>query len=179
LAISFDTAFGYLRRYLILLASSRIDARINVYVFDKLLNLPMSFFERMPTGRINAKIGQIWHIRAFLIGQVFGTMVDSVMLFVLLPILFALNWVLSLIVLLLALIIMGVYLVFLPALHRRHKVLVEAEQAMGSHQVETIYGIRTVKSLSLEGLKRHQRDLLVVNVVEAHQAFDRMANYPQ
>jgi subfamily B ATP-binding cassette protein HlyB/CyaB len=179
LAITFDTLFGYLRRYLVLLASSRIDARINVYVFDKLLNLPMSFFERMPTGRINAKIGQIWHIRQFLIGQVFGTMVDSIMLFVLLPILFALNWRLSLLVLVLALCIMGVYIVYLPALHRRHQAVVEAEQNMGAHQVETIYGIRTVKSLSLDGLKRHQRDLLVVKVVEAHQALDRLANMPQ
>ena len=179
LAITFDTAFGYLRRYLVMLASSRIDARINVYVFDRLLNLPMSFFERMPTGRINAKIGQIWHIRQFLIGQVFGTLVDSVMLLVLLPILFALNWQLTLLVLLLATGIMVIYILFLPALHRRHSVVIEAEQGMGAHQVETIYGIRTVKSLSLEGLKRQQRDLHVVKVVEAHQAFDRLANVPQ
>lgn len=177
--IAFDTIFGYLRRYLILVATSRVDARINLYVFDKLLNLPMSFFERMPTGMINSKIGQIWHIRQFLIGQVFGTLVDSVMLFVLLPILFVLNWELSLVVLALAFSILIVYALFLPALHRRHGVLITAEHQMGAHQVETIYGIRTVKSLSLEGLKRYQRDLRVAKVIEAHQEFDRLANIPQ
>src|SRR5215471_16063639 len=33
--ISFETMFGYLRRYLVWVATSRIDARINLYVFDK------------------------------------------------------------------------------------------------------------------------------------------------
>jgi subfamily B ATP-binding cassette protein HlyB/CyaB len=177
--ISFDTCFGYLRRYLILLASSRIDARINLYVFDKLLNLPMAFFERTPTGMISAKIGQIWHIRQFLVGQVFGTMLDCITLLVLLPVLFFLNWKLSCFVLLVAMAILGVYAVFLPALRRRHGDVTVAEQRMGSHQVETIYGIRTVKSLSLEGLKRYERDLRVAKVVEAHRNFDRLANVPQ
>jgi len=179
IVIAFDTAFGYLRRYLVLVLTSRIDARINQYVFDKLLNLPMSFFERTQTGMINAKIGQIWHIRQFLVSQLFGTLVDSVMLVVMLPILFLLNWELSLLVLALAFSILAVYVAFIPALHKRHRVLITAEQAMGAHQVETIHGIRTVKSLSLEGLKRHQRDLRVVKVIEAQQKFDRLANIPQ
>ncbi len=177
--IAFDTTFGYLRRYLVLLASSRIDARINLYVFDRLLDLPMSFFERMPTGTINAKIGQIWHIRAFLTVQVCGTLLDGITLFVLLPVLLFLNWKLSFFVLTVALAILGVYLVFLPPLRRLHGAVTVAEERMGAHQVESIYGIRTVKSLSLEGLKRHERDVRVAKVVEARRDFDRLANVPQ
>ncbi len=177
--ITFETIFGFLRRHLIWVATSRIDARINLYVFDKLLNLPMSFFERMPTGMINAKIGQIWHIREFLTGQLFGTLLDSITLFVLVPVLFLLSWKLASVVMVLALAILGVYVVFLPALRRRHAAVIIAEQNMASHQVETIHGIRTVKGLSLDGMKRRQRDERVAEVVEAHQAFDRLANIPQ
>ena len=75
--------------------------------------------------------------------------------------------------------ILGVYIAFLPALRRAHGAVTAAEQRMGAHQVETIYGIRTVKSLSLEGLKRYERDLRVAKAVEAHRAFDRLANMPQ
>jgi ATP-binding cassette subfamily B protein len=175
----FDTVFGYLRRYLVLIATSRIDARINLYVFDKLLNLPMSFFEETPTGVINGKIGHIWHIREFLVGQVFGVLLDCITLFILLPVLFILNWKLTFFVLVIAVLILGVYAAFLPALRVRYGAVTDAEQRMGSHQVETIYGIRTVKSLSLEGLKRHQRDLRVAKAVEAHRNFDRLANAPQ
>lgn len=177
--VAFETVFSYLRRHLIWVATSRIDGRINLYVFDKLLNLPMSFFERMPTGMINAKIGQIWHIREFLTGQLFGTLLDSVTLVVLIPILFLLNWKLACLVLLLALAVLGVYIAYLPALRRRHAAVIDAEQKMASHQVETIHGIRTVKSLSLEGLKRRQRDQRVAEVVETHQALDSLANFPQ
>jgi len=177
--IAFDTLFGYLRRYLIMIATSRIDARINLHVFDRLLDLPMPFFERTPTGIISGKISQIWHIRQFLIGQVFGTMLDGIMLFVLLPILFFLNWKLSIFVVLLAVSILGIYAAFLPSLRRAHGAVSTAEQRMGSHQIETIHGMRTVKSLSLEGLKRYERDLRVAKVVDAHRAFDRLANLPQ
>jgi ATP-binding cassette subfamily B protein len=177
--IVFETVFGFLRRQLIWVTTSRIDARINLHVFDKLLNLPMSFFERMPTGMINAKIGQIWHIREFLTTQLFGTLLDSVTLLVLVPVLFVLNWRLAFGVLILAFVMLGVYIVFLPGLRRRYGDVIVAEQSMASHQVESIYGIRTVKSLSLDGLKRYQRDLRVAEVIEKHQEFDRFANIPQ
>jgi ATP-binding cassette subfamily B protein len=177
--VGFETIFGYLRRYLIWLTTSRIDARINLHIFDKLLNLPMSYFESVATGMINAKIGQVWFIRQFLIQDLFGTVLDSVMLLVLVPVLVLLNWKLSIFVVVLAIAVLGVYVVFLPSLRRAYGVVIDAEQRMASHQVESIHGIRTVKSLSLEGLKRRQRDVYVAEVTEAHQAFDRLANIPQ
>jgi ATP-binding cassette subfamily B protein len=179
LMIGFEMVFGYLRRCLIWMATTRIDARMNLYVFDKLLNLPLSFFETWPTGLISAKISQIWHIRQFMSQGLFGTMLDSMTLFVLLPVLFFLNWKLAFIVLFLAFSVLAIYLAFLPALRKATGRVIWAEQKMWSHQVETIHGIRTVKSLSLDGLKRNQRDVRVAEVVEAHQGLDRLANIPQ
>jgi ATP-binding cassette, subfamily B, bacterial HlyB/CyaB len=176
---AFETVFGYVRRYLIWVTTSRIDARINLHIFDKLLNLPMSFFEHMPTGTINSKIGQVWYIRSFLTQELFGTVLDSITLVVLLPVLFFINWELACMVVAAALSILGMYIAFLPTLRRLHSVVIHAETLMAAHQVETIYGIRTVKSLTLDGLKRKQRDVHVAEVTEAHRAFDRVANFPQ
>jgi subfamily B ATP-binding cassette protein HlyB/CyaB len=178
-AVLFDTLFGYLRRQLTLVATARIDARINIYIFDKLLNLPMSFFERTPTGLVNGKIGQVWRIRDFLTRQLFGTLLDSAMLLVLVPVLFILNWKLAFGVVALASLMFVIYFIYLPGIRHRHGALINAEQAMGAHQVESIYGIRTIKSLCLDGLKRHQRDLRVAEVVKSHQDFDSYANIPQ
>lgn len=178
--IVFDTIFGYLRRELIWLTSSRIDARINVYIFDKLLNLPMSFFERNPTGMINAKLFQVWHLREFMTGALFGTLLDAtITLLVLVPLLFFLNWKLASGVIAVAVLMFVIYVVFLPALRERHRAVTMAEQSMSSHQVETIHGIKTVKSLALDGLKRQQRDIRVAEVAEAHQKFEHLANIPQ
>jgi ATP-binding cassette subfamily B protein len=174
----FETAFGYIRRFLILVATSRIDGRINLYTYDKLLNLRMSYFERVPTGRISGKLGQIWKVRGFLMQQVFGTLFDSLSLLILLPVLFYLNWKLSFYVIFIALLILAIYTAFLPSIGRLTGKLIEAEHEMGSQQIETIYGIKTIKSLSLEGLKRFQRDVRVANVVEAHQNLDRRSNWP-
>ena len=179
LMIGFETIFGYLRRSLVWITISRIDARFNLHVFDKLLNLPMSFFESMPTGMINAKINQIWHIRHFMSEELFGTVLDSFTLVILVPVLFLLNWKLAFFVLILAIVVLGVYIAFLPALRRATGKVITAEQEMWSHQVETIHGMRTVKSLCLDGLKRSQRDARVAEVIEKHQELDRLANIPQ
>jgi subfamily B ATP-binding cassette protein HlyB/CyaB len=177
--IGFETAFGYLRRRLTALAVTRIDACMLLHIYDKLLNLPLSFFERSSTGTINSKIAQVWHLREFLTQAVCGTLLDGVMLLVLMPVLFFLSWQLTLLVIALALAILGTYVVFLPALGRRYGAVVRAEQAMHSQQVETIYGIKTVKSLSLDGLKRAQRDQRVAEVAETRREMDFLANVPQ
>ncbi|NJL72546.1 MAG: peptidase domain-containing ABC transporter, partial [Candidatus Competibacteraceae bacterium] len=41
----FDGVFTYMRQYLMLFATNKIDARLAVRTFDHLLKLPMSFFE--------------------------------------------------------------------------------------------------------------------------------------
>ena len=178
-AILFETVFGFLRRQLSWLATSHIDGRLNIYIFDRLLNLPMSFFERMSTGLINGKIGQVWKVRNFLTEQLFGTLLDSVTLAVLVPVLFILNWKLSFFVVALAFLMFLVSFLSLPGLRVRHSKVIDAEQAMGAHQVESIYGIKTIKSLCLDGLKRYQRDIRVAEVVRSHQEFDRFANIPR
>ena len=57
--------------------------------------------------------------------------------------------------------------------------MVRAEQAKGSHLVETIYGIRTIKSLALEGRRRKEWDHHVAEAAAAHHALGLLANYPQ
>ena len=51
----------------------------------------MTFFENWPTGLISSKISQIWHIRQFMSHELFGTVLDTITLFILLPVLFLLN----------------------------------------------------------------------------------------
>ena len=83
--VVFDTLFGYLRRTLILTATARIDARLSTFVFGRLLNLAIDYFERTPTGVVTRDINEIWRIRNFLTGQLFGTVLDSLVLLIVLP----------------------------------------------------------------------------------------------
>ena len=177
--ILFETAFSWIRKRLTGLATARIDGRINIHILDKLLDLPLSFFERSTTGEIAGRVSQVFHIRQFLSEIVAGAIIDAVTLVVLMPLLFVLNWVLTLVVISLALLILLIYYLYLPALRVRHARLILAETSMGSHFVESIYGIKTVKSLALDGAKRRERDKLVANVIEARRDYDFLSLWPQ
>ncbi len=88
LLLAFEVVFFWLRRYLLLHLTTRIDVKLSTYVFDKVLNLPMDFFERTPVGKITHDVQQLWKIRTFLTGQLFGTILDSTTLLVFLPLMF-------------------------------------------------------------------------------------------
>jgi subfamily B ATP-binding cassette protein HlyB/CyaB len=175
----FETVLSYLRRVLTQVATTRIDGRLNLYIVERLLKLPMEYFEHNPTGRILGKLSDIWKIRNFLTGQLFGALLDAVPLLGLIPAMLILDWRLSLMAFALAGIVFMVVMVFLKPIARLHQRTVLAEQAKGSHLVETIYGIRTVKSLALEGRRRKEWDHHVAEATAARHALGLMANYPQ
>jgi ATP-binding cassette subfamily B protein len=175
----FEAVLTYLRRKLTQVATTRIDGRLNLYVVDKLLKLPMDYFERNPTGRTLNKIQQVWRIRNFLTGQLFGAFMDAVPLIGLVPAMLILEWHLSLIAFALAGIIFVIVMLFLKPISRKYYEVVIAEQAKGAHLVETIYGMRTIKSLALEGRRRREWDRRVAEATAAQHAFGLMTNYPQ
>jgi ATP-binding cassette subfamily B protein len=175
----FETILAFLRRVLTQVATTRIDGRLNLYIIEKLLKLPMDYFEHTPTGRTLGQLGEVWRIRNFLTGQLFGAFLDAVPLLGLIPAMLILEWRLALMAFALAGIIFLIVMVFLKPIGRLYGQVVKAEQAKGSHMVETIHGIRTIKSLSLEGRRRREWDRRVAAATEAQHRLGLLANYPQ
>jgi ATP-binding cassette subfamily B protein len=175
----FETVLMYLRRLLTQVATTRIDARLNLYIVEKLLKLPMDYFERQPTGLTLGKLGSVWKIRTFLTGQLFGAFLDAVPLIGLIPAMVILDWRLALMAFSLAGVIFVIVMVFLPPIARLHVESVRAEHAKGSHLVETLHGIKTIKSLALEGRRRKEWDIRVANATSTQHALGLMTNYPQ
>ena len=50
--LAFEAVFAWLRRILVLHITTRVDVKLSTYMFDKLLNLPIDFFERTQVGKI-------------------------------------------------------------------------------------------------------------------------------
>jgi subfamily B ATP-binding cassette protein HlyB/CyaB len=170
----FETVLGYLRRKLTLVATTRIDARLNLYVVERLLKLPLDYFESNPTGRTLAKVMSIWRIRGFLTGQLFGAFIEAVPLLGLIPAMLILEWRLSLMIFALAGIIFIIVMLYLKPIGVLYGRVVVAEQAKGSHLIETLYGIKTIKSLALEGRRRKEWDRRVAESTSAQHDLDRM-----
>ena len=68
---------------------ARVDARLNEYIYDRLLRLPIDFFERTQIGEVAHDMMEVYKIREFLTGQLFGTVLDSMMLLFFLPVMIA------------------------------------------------------------------------------------------
>ena len=179
LAIVFEMALSFLRRMFMEVMATRIDGRLNLYVMQKLLNLQVEFFERNPTGDILGRLGQIGKIRGFLTGQLFTTFIDLVMLLILAPILVILQWQLALVVFALAGMIFVIIYVFLKPMNALYGRVVAAEIEKNVYLTESIYGMRTIKSLAIEGRRRREWDNRVATAVAARHAYGLLANYPQ
>jgi subfamily B ATP-binding cassette protein HlyB/CyaB len=177
--IVFEMLLGYLRRRMMEVAATRIDGRFQLYVMDRLLRLPMGYFETTPVGRIAGKLGKIYYIRAFLTGELFETLLDSVTLLGLIPALFILNWVLAIWVVALGLSIYLIVFVFMRPLTRLHRKYIDAEIKKNIFLIETLSGMRTIKSLVLEGRRRLGWDASVAEVVATKHAYGLYKNYPQ
>ncbi len=174
-----EMIIGHMRRYLVQVATTRIDGRLNIYILDKLLKLPLDYFENNPSGEVLSKLHNIWQIRYFLTGQLFGTFLDAVPLLGLIPVMLIIEWHLALIAFALAALIFVVVLLYLPPLARAHRKVVVAEHAKTAHLVETLHGMRTIKSLSLEGRRRREWDRKVAEAAIARHEMGLIANWPQ
>src|ERR1700736_547798 len=150
----FEAFLGYARRLIVLVVGTRLDAKLNLHVFNRLLRLPLDYFERHPAGETMHKIAEVYKIREFLTGKLLTTFLDMMTLVVLLPFLFFLNAFLALLVLACAALIVLVILAFLRPLQRVFNKVIVAEAEKAAALGETIFGVKTVKSLALEPQRR-------------------------
>jgi ATP-binding cassette subfamily B protein len=177
--VLFETLFGYLRRTLILVATARIDARLSTFTFNRLLNLAIDYFERTPTGMVTRDMNEVWRVRNFLTGQLFGTVLDSMVLLIVLPALFWFSPSLAAVVLGIGVLMVVVVLGFLPFIRRRTARAFMAEGAQNAYLVETVQGVRTVKSLALEPQRRRAWDRHVATAARLRREAGSLVNLAQ
>ncbi len=157
-ALLFDAVFTFLRRYLLLYATNKIDIRVATRTFGHLVSLPIAFFERASAGVLVKHMQQAEKIRAFLTGRLFLTLLDALSLVVFLPVLFLYSGRLAVLVLAFTVLIGLVIGGLVGPFRRRLKQLYQAEGERQALLVETLQGMRTVKSLAMEPAQRRAWD---------------------
>ena len=177
--VVFETAFGWLRQFLVLFLTTRVDAKVSTYVFAKVMNLPMDFFERTQVGKIAYDVNQVFKIRNFLVGQLFGTILDSTTLLFFIPVMIFFSPVMTAVVIGLGALIVVWLIAWLPAYRRKTTAVEAAELEKGAFLAQTLFGARTVKSLALDARQRHEWDVRVARVTKLRFAEGMMANLIQ
>ena len=153
-AALFEALFSFLRRYLILHISNKIDIRLATRTFAHLMRLPLDFFETARAGVLVKHMQQAEKIREFLAGRLFLTLVDSSALLVFLPVLLLYSVPLTGIVLVFALLVAATIAMLIRPFRARLQKLYELEARRQSLLVESIHGMHTVKALALETQQR-------------------------
>jgi ATP-binding cassette subfamily B protein len=168
IALLFEAVLGFLRGYILLYATSKIDVRVATRTFQHMVALPMDFFERISAGVLTKHMQQTSVIRQFLTGNLFLTLLEATALLVFIPILFWYSAKLTLVVLLFsALMAMTIGLLIGPY-RRRLEALYLAEGDRQAMLVESIHGMQTVKSLSMEPVQRKKWDDRTAQSVAMH-----------
>ena len=177
--VVYEALLGHARRLITAVVGARLDAKLNLHVFNRLLRLPLDYFERHPAGETMFRITQVYRVREFLTGRLLATFLDLITLCVLLPFLFYLSAILASIVLGCAGVIMLIIVSFLGPMREAYARVVAAETWKASALGETIFGIKTVKALALEPQRRAVWDERIAEAGKWRLAFGQLSNWPQ
>ena len=173
-----DAILEHARGNLLQVVSTRIDAKIQLYVFKRLLSLPLDYFERTQAGVIGQAIGKVYQIREFITGRLLTTFIDGMMLLVLLPLMFFMSATLAWTIVAAAGLIMLIIACFLRPIRVLSGKVSAAESRKFSVLVESLHGIKTVKSLALESARYSQWDEYVAQAGDLRLQAGRLALWP-
>ena len=138
------------RTWLLIDTTDRMDLLLGSQVIDKLLRLPLRFFERRPVGELSQRLSELSNLRSFLTGTAITSALD--LLFAAIYILIMLLYSPLLTAVALGTVPLFVALVlFIAPVYRsliRHQAQYSARTQ--SHLIETLAGIQTVKAQHFE-----------------------------
>lgn len=150
IVILFEVFYNFLKKYLLIYATRKIDFRLEKKTFQHLSSLPIDFFDVNPSGVLLKHMQQTGKIRGFLTGKIFLTVIDSTSLFLLIPFLWMYSAHLTGVVIAFSLTIGLLLAVAAPFFKKKLTKLYMAEGERQANMVEMITGMRTVKSLAIE-----------------------------
>ncbi|HEX4270908.1 MAG TPA: peptidase domain-containing ABC transporter [Rhizomicrobium sp.] len=167
-AIAFDATLNWLRGYFVLQIASRIDIRLARTTFRHLMGLPIGFFEASLAGVITKHMQQGSQIREFLTGRLLTILLDLPALLIFLPLMGWYSVRLTAAVLVVTLVLAGVIAIMLGPYRRRLRKLYQAEAQRQSLLVESVHGMRTIKSLNLEPRREESWDNAAAEAVRTY-----------
>ncbi len=175
---AYETLLSYGRREIVLVLSTRLDSRIALVIFARLLSLPLEYFERQQAGNVIGRVSAIYRVRDFITGKLMTTFLDMFTLMVILPFLFVMSTTLAWMTLAGAGLIGLIVVIFIGPISRLVGRVISAEMRRGSILYESVAGIRTLKTLALEPARRVEWDVATADVVSAKLEAGRLANWP-
>ena len=150
LAALFQGLLTAVRTWLLIDTTDRMDLLLGSQVIDKLLRLPLRFFENRPVGELSQRLSELANLRSFLTGTAITSSLDLLFAIVYIFIMFIYSPLLAVV----ALITIPLYVLMIIFIAPLYRSLVRKQAQFSaktqSHLIETLSGIQTVKAQHFE-----------------------------
>ncbi len=162
----FSIAMSGVRSYLLSHTANRISVSLLVGFIKHTFSLPLSYFESRYVGDIISRIKENQKIQSFLTGQTLSIVLDMMTLVVYLGLMFTYSWKMALFVLITVPPFFILALASTGILRRISREIFNAGAKESSYIIESLTGIRTVRSLAIEQTVRWRWEELLNNRVK-------------
>ena len=153
-ALLFNAIVGFVRDYIFNYIGDILESRIATDIFDKLLGLPLIQVQGDNINKFNTSMQSITALRNTIVMRVFKSVFDLTAVLVFVPVMFAYNFLMGLIVLGFA-ILMGVNkIIFNNIAGKSPEILGEVENSKSSLIRETLHGMTMLKEFEEEESER-------------------------
>ncbi|NMP28756.1 peptidase domain-containing ABC transporter [Rahnella sp. SAP-1] len=151
--IIFRTGVSMVRAWSSLVMSTLIDVQWKARLFDHLLKLPLDYFEKRKLGDIQSRFTSLDTLRTTLTSNVVNSIIDGIMSIglIVMMVLYG-GWLIWVILAFTALYILFRLTTYQAYLQVSEEQIVKQARA-GSHFMETLYGISTLKALGLSSAR--------------------------
>ena len=150
----FRIAMTGLRQYLLAHTANRIDLALIVGFIDRTFRLPLAFFESRYVGDIISRIQENRKIQRFLTGEALSIILDLLTVFLYIGLMFWYSWKLSLMIIALVPLFVLMALIATPFLKRISREIFTAYNQETKYLIQSLTGIRTIKSMAVEQVVR-------------------------
>jgi ATP-binding cassette, subfamily B, bacterial HlyB/CyaB len=142
----FETVLSILRQYLVAHAGARIDSHLGSSVFERLMRLPLSYFDSRQSSVTMARLKEMETARSFFTSQAPTALIDGIFLFVFIAVMWIYSPVLTGLVLLSLPIVFLVSFYSAPMLRKKLEDRFEANAKSHGFLMETVGSMETVKA---------------------------------
>lgn len=162
----FGIAVSAVRSYLLYHTANRISVAMLVGFLKHTFSLPLSYFESRYVGDITSRIQENGKIQSFLTGETLSIVLDLITIVVYLAVMFWYNWQLTLLVLLIVPPFFILAFASTNILRKMSREIFNASAEQNSYLIQSLTGIRSVRSMAIEHTVRWKWEELLNNVIK-------------
>lgn len=149
----------------ILKTGQQIDAKLILGYYKHLLSLPQRFFDTMRTGEIISRINDAVKIRLFINETGINILINCFIIIFSFALMFTYYWKLAIMIFIIIPIFTIIYLISNHLNRKVERKVMEGSAELESHLVESLNGIKTIKSFGMKDFANLKTEMRFVNLL--------------